>query len=59
MTIQEQKLRELWQIVPDWKKEALLLELWKRATDEDRQFALDYLEGKKGLFDSFFTAKTQ
>ena len=51
---QEKRFRELCGKVPAWKKEALLLELFSRARAEDKDFALEYLEGKKGLFDSLF-----
>lgn len=47
---QEQAFRELCGKSPEWKKEALLLELFWRAREEDRAFALEYLEGKRGLF---------
>lgn len=51
---QEKRFRELCGKAPAWKKEALLLELYARAKDEDREFAIAFLEGKRGLFDSLF-----
>lgn len=47
---QEQAFRELCGKSPEWKKEALLLELFYRAKEEDRLFSLEYLEGRRGLF---------
>ena len=47
---QEQAFRELCGKSPEWKKEALLLELFWRAREEDKRYAIEYLEGKRGLF---------
>ena len=47
---QELAFRELCGKSKEWKKEALLLELFWRAKEEDRQYAIEYLEGKRGLF---------
>lgn len=47
---QEKRFRDMCGKAPSWKKEVLLLELFYRASQEDRDFAMGYLNGKEKIF---------
>lgn len=47
---QEKRFSNMCRKSPAWKKEVLLLELFYRASQEDRDFAIGYLDGKEKIF---------
>lgn len=49
---QEKRFGDMLSKAPAWKKEVLLQELFYRASKEDREFAMGYLDGKRKIFET-------